>query len=191
MIRHPYGPDELDRTDPELDGIAEQLQDYSAGQSSGPPHRPRGADPCRHRRRAGSGRRVVGANHRLDGGLGDARARPDGGRGRDGGDRRGRRGRRPRRPRARADQPGHDAEPIGRQPGSVPDDQPDSVPDSEPVAVADAERLAEPTAVTAPTPTDDAGGVETPEPSESDHSGPGGGGDDNSGPGGGGSGSGG
>ena len=37
MIRHPYGPDELDRTDPELDGIAEQLQDYSAGQSSSPP----------------------------------------------------------------------------------------------------------------------------------------------------------
>ena len=37
MIRHPYGPDELDRTDPELDGIAEQLQDYSAGQSTGPP----------------------------------------------------------------------------------------------------------------------------------------------------------
>ena len=33
MIRHPYGPDELDRTDPELDGIAEQLQDYAAGQS--------------------------------------------------------------------------------------------------------------------------------------------------------------
>ena len=37
MIRHPYGPDELDRTDPELDGIAEQLQDYSATQSSSAP----------------------------------------------------------------------------------------------------------------------------------------------------------
>ena len=37
MIRHPYGPDELDRTDPELDGLAEQLQDYAYGQSSSPP----------------------------------------------------------------------------------------------------------------------------------------------------------
>ena len=37
MIRHPYGPDELDRTDPELDGLAEQLQDYASGQRSSPP----------------------------------------------------------------------------------------------------------------------------------------------------------
>jgi hypothetical protein len=37
MIRHPYGPDELDRTDPALDGIAEQLQTYASDQRSGPP----------------------------------------------------------------------------------------------------------------------------------------------------------
>ena len=37
MIRHPYGPDELDRRDPVLDGIAEQLQAFASGQSSGPP----------------------------------------------------------------------------------------------------------------------------------------------------------
>jgi uncharacterized membrane protein YgcG len=37
MIRHPYGPDELDRRDPVLDGIAEQLQAFASGQRSGPP----------------------------------------------------------------------------------------------------------------------------------------------------------
>ena len=37
MIRHPYAADELDRTDPELDGLAEQLQDYASGQRSSPP----------------------------------------------------------------------------------------------------------------------------------------------------------
>ena len=37
MIRHPYGPDELDRRDPALDGIAEQLQAFASGERSGPP----------------------------------------------------------------------------------------------------------------------------------------------------------
>ena len=37
MIRHPYGPDELDRNDPALDGIAEQLQDYASGVRSAAP----------------------------------------------------------------------------------------------------------------------------------------------------------
>jgi hypothetical protein len=36
MIRHPYGPDELDRDDPELDEIAEQLQAYASDRRSGP-----------------------------------------------------------------------------------------------------------------------------------------------------------
>ena len=76
MIRHPYGPDELDRTDPELDGLAEQLQDYASGAELQPPGRPRGAHPCGHRRRAGSGRRVVGALLRLDGQLGNLGPRP-------------------------------------------------------------------------------------------------------------------
>ena len=36
MIRHPYGPDELDRRDPALDGIAEQLQAFASDLRSGP-----------------------------------------------------------------------------------------------------------------------------------------------------------
>jgi uncharacterized membrane protein YgcG len=37
MIRHPYGPDELDRDDPALDEVAEQLQAYASDQRSVPP----------------------------------------------------------------------------------------------------------------------------------------------------------
>ena len=148
MIRHPYGPDELDRTDPELDGIAEQLQDYSARQSSGPPidlaariHAAIDAEPdpavgwwARFTgSMAGWGMLARGLTAAAVvtaaivaavavGGLGNLVRGPN--------------------------SPGSTPEPIGRQPGSVPDDQPDAVPDSEPVAVADAERLAEPTTVT-------------------------------------------
>ena len=37
MIRHPYGPDELDRSDSALDAIAERLQAFASDERSGPP----------------------------------------------------------------------------------------------------------------------------------------------------------
>ena len=37
MIRHPYGPDELDRNDPVLDAVAEQLEAFASDQRSAPP----------------------------------------------------------------------------------------------------------------------------------------------------------
>ena len=37
MIRHPYGPDELDRANPALDRVAERLQAYASDERSGPP----------------------------------------------------------------------------------------------------------------------------------------------------------
>ena len=151
MIRHPYGPDELDRTDPELDGLAEQLQDYASGQRSSPPvdlaariHAAVDAEPDP----------AVGWWARFSGsmaswgvparGLAAAAVVTSGDRG-------GARDRQPRRSRARFEQRGHDAEPIGRrqpEPEPVADDQPDPVPDAEPEPIADAERLTESSADT-------------------------------------------
>ena len=37
MTRHPYGSDELDRVDPELDAVAVELERYAAARSTDPP----------------------------------------------------------------------------------------------------------------------------------------------------------
>ncbi|MDQ2689126.1 MAG: hypothetical protein M3Y29_02480, partial [Chloroflexota bacterium] len=37
MSRSPYGPDELDRTDPALDRVAQRLEDYAAARRADPP----------------------------------------------------------------------------------------------------------------------------------------------------------
>jgi hypothetical protein len=190
MIRHPYGPDELDRTDPALDGIAEQLQDYSADQSSGPPidlaariHAAVEAEPdppvgwwvrftgsmagwgllARGLAAAAVVTAAIVAAVAV-GGLGDLVRGPI--------------------------SPGTTPSPSVVSPIPSPTTSPAPSPTPSPSPSPSPSISPSPRQSAAPTPTDDAGGVETPEPSESDHSGPGGGGD-NSGPGGGGSGSGG
>jgi hypothetical protein len=191
MIRHPYGPDELDRTDLELDGIAEQLQDYSAGQSSSPPidlaariHAAVDAEPdpavgwwarvtgpmagwgmlARGLTAAAVVTAAIVAAFAV-GGLGDLVRGPI--------------------------SPGTSPGPSVVSPIPSPHISPTPSPTPSPSPSPSPSVSPTPRQSAAPTPTDDAGGVETPEPSESDHSGTGGGGDDNSGPGGGGSGSGG
>ncbi len=37
MTHHPYGPDELDRLDPELDDVAERIERYAAQRADAPP----------------------------------------------------------------------------------------------------------------------------------------------------------
>jgi hypothetical protein len=37
MTHHPYGPDELDRADPELEGVAHELERYATSQHGQPP----------------------------------------------------------------------------------------------------------------------------------------------------------
>jgi len=37
VTRHPYGPDELDRADPELDAVAHRLEAYAAAERGDPP----------------------------------------------------------------------------------------------------------------------------------------------------------
>ena len=196
MIRHPYGPDELDRTDPELDGIAEQLQDYAAGQSATPPvdlaariHAAVDAEPdpavgwwarltgsiagwgtlARGLTAAAVVTAAIVAAFAV-GGLTDLVRGPV--------------------------SPGTTPSPsvvISPSPSPTISPTPSVTPSPSPRPSPSPTVSPSPSQTTVPTPTDDGGGVETPEPSESDHSGPGGGGggDDNSGPGGGGSGSGG
>lgn len=188
MTRHPYGPDELDRVDPELDHIAEELERYAAARSAEPSlglaSRIRAAvDDEPEPRRAwwaafgasvrglrGPARAaavmamgvavIVGALA-----LGELAER------------------------ARQDNVGTSPSPSPiftpsatptRSPS--PSDTPSPSPSPSPSASPSDEATVRPS----PTASDDDGEVETPEPSESDHSGPGGGGDDNSGPGGGG-----
>ena len=188
MIRHPYGPDELDRTDAELDGIAEQLQDYSAGQGSSPPldlaariHAAIDAEPDPAvgwwARVTGSvagwgtlGRSLTAAAVVTAaivvavavGSLSNGVRQPGSG--------------------------GSPSPSVVVSPSSSPTVSPSPSPTPSPSPSPTPSASPGPRQSPAPTPSDDAGGgVETPEPSESDHSGPGGGGGDNSGPGGGGS----
>jgi hypothetical protein len=189
MIRHPYGPDELDRTDPELDGVAEQLQDYASGQRSSPPvdlaariHAAVDAEPDPA---IGWWARVTGSMSGWGmvargltaaavvtaavavafavGGLADLVRGPI--------------------------NPGTTPSPsvvVSPSPSPSPTISPTRSPTPSPSPSPVPSVSTSPQQTPAATPTDDDGGVESPEPSGSDNSGPGGGGGDNSGPGGGG-----
>jgi hypothetical protein len=185
MTRHPYGPDELDRVDPGLDRVAEELERYAAGRVGEPPldlaARIQAAiddepDPrpgwwasfsvalrgLRGPARAVAVAAVVVAAIVGALALGDLAER------------------------ARQNN-------VGASPSATPISTPTASPTSTPSATPSASPSPsptvtpsdEPTVLASPTASDDDGEVETPEPSESDNSGPGGGGD-NSGPGGGG-----
>jgi hypothetical protein len=184
MIRHPYGPDELDRTDPELDGVAEELERYAAARSGEPPldlaARIQAAvddepDPSagwsafftaglrglRGPARAVAVAAVVVAAIVGALALGDLAER------------------------ARQDSIGASStpSPVGT-PTSTPSATPSATPSPSPSASPTASPSQEPTTSPSPTASDDDDEIETPEPDGSDNSGPGGG-DDNSGPGGG------
>jgi hypothetical protein len=184
MTRHPYGPDELDRVDPELGRVAGELERYAASRPGEPPldlaARIQAAIDDESDPRAGwwaaftAGLRglrgparavavaavgvavVVGALA-----LGDLAER------------------------ARQDNLGASSTPSPLvTPTASP--TPSATPSPSPSPSATASPSDEPSVSPSPSASDGDDGFETPEPGESDHSGPGGGGDDNSGPGGGG-----
>jgi uncharacterized membrane protein YgcG len=187
MIRHPYGPDELDRNDPTLDDVAEQLQAYAAAERSAPPvdlaARIHAAVDAAPDPAVGWWARIAGpmatwglpvrglaaaavvtaaiVTALVVGDLADLV-------------------RGPTPPGTTPSMPAVVSPIPSPTPSPVPSPSPTPTPPSSP-SPSPSERATTPV----PSPTDDDGGdLETPEPSGSDNSGPGGGG--NSGPGGGG-----
>lgn len=186
MTRHPYGPDELDRVDPELDRIADELERYAAARSGEPslglPSRIQAAIDDEPGPRRGWWAALLAGLRGLRGparavavmavgvavvvgalALGELAER------------------------ARQDNVGSSPSPSPMVTPSVtptPSPSPSGTPSPSPSPTASPSD--EPTTRPSPAASDDDGEVETPEPSESDHSGPGGGDDDSSGPGGGG-----
>jgi uncharacterized membrane protein YgcG len=185
MIRHPYGPDELDRTDAALDEVAEQLQAYASDESSAPPvdlaariHAgvdaapdpavgwwTRVVGPWSTPARGLAAAVVVGAAviaALVVGDLADLVRNPGGA------------GTTPSPPAIISPSP---------SPTSSPSPSPTSSPSPSPTV---SPTQGPPSGTPSPSPTDDhGGGADSPSPSGSDNTGPGGGG--NSGPGGGGS----
>ena len=185
MIRHPYGPDELDRANPALDRVAERLQAYASDERSGPP-----VDLAAHIRAAvdaspdpalGWWARVVAPFATPVGGaaaaavvaaaviaalvigdLADLIRNP------------GNVGTTPSPPAILSPSP---SPTISVSPTPTPTPSPSPSPSVTPMPTSGPASEAP-----GPSATDDhGGGVETPEPSESDNSGPGGGGDSGTG----------
>jgi uncharacterized membrane protein YgcG len=185
MIRNPYGPDELDRTDAALDEVAEQLQAYSSDESSAAPvdlaARIHAAVDAAPDPAVGWWTRLVGPWSTPARGFAAAAVVAAA---------------------VIAALVVGDLADLVRNPGSVgttpsppaivsPSPSPTSSPSPSPTPSPSPSSAVTPTqsppaGTPAPSPSDDhGGGTETPKPSGSDNSGPGGGG--NSGPGGGGS----
>jgi hypothetical protein len=183
MIRHPYGPDELDRTDPDLDAVAEQLQAFASDQRAGPPI---GLAPRIHAAIDAAPDPAFGWWARFAGPLAPWAT--------------------PARGLAAAAvvaaavvvalvvgdladlirgpiSPGTTPSPsVIVTPSPSPTPSPSITPPTSPSPVPSPTQSPRPT-TPAPSASDDDDGGQTPEPSESDSSGPGGGGGDNSGPG--------
>ena len=183
MIRHPYGPDELDRTDPALDQVAERLQAYASDERSAPPvdlaARIHAAVDAAPDPAAGWWVRVIGPLSPPARGLAAAAVVVAA---------------------VVAALVVADVADLIRNPSNVgttpsppailsPSPSPSPSPTESPTVSPSPSPTVSPRPSLTPVPSasDDDGGSETPRPSQSDNSGPGGGG--NSGPGGGGSGS--
>jgi hypothetical protein len=178
MTRHPYGPDELDRVDADLDAVAHELERYAAGQDADVPpglaaaiHDAIAAEPDP---RVGWWQRFVagpaawGATGRAVAVAGVITLALAG-----------------------SIAVGQVLNVLGPNVGSSPAPSPSVSPSDvstpsaspSPSPSPSPTPTLQPTPTTAPStptasPTDDDGGVETPEPSDDDNSGPGGGDDD-------------